>query len=414
MVLKILLSAYCCEPGRGSEPGVGWNWVRHASRFHEVWVITRTNLRSQVEQAAAASGLQHVTFVYFDLPPWARFWKRGQRGVRSYYYLWQLGAFLVARRLHREVGFDLVHHITIGVYWMPSLLALLPVFFIWGPVGGAERTPRSFERSFGLSGWVYERGRDMARFIGERDPLVRITARHAAVALAKTEVTRQRLRQLGSSIVLVMSETLLSAEEVPVLGRASTRYAPPFRVGSVGRLLHWKGFAFGLRAFARFHAECPDSEYWMIGDGPERGRLEKLAKRLGVEKSVVFWGPTTRSEALAKLSECDLLLHPSLHDSGGWTCPEAMAAGRPVICLDLAGPATQVTPDTGIKVPALCPDQIVRDLSTALMCLARDPDLRARMGWSGQQRVGGHFILERQGDFWTELRHRALAFRANT
>ena len=47
--LRILLSAYACEPDRGSEPGVGWNWVRHLAREHEVWVITRSNNRGIID-----------------------------------------------------------------------------------------------------------------------------------------------------------------------------------------------------------------------------------------------------------------------------------------------------------------------------------------------------------------------------
>ena len=61
-----------------------------------------------------------------------------------------------------------------------------------------------------------------------------------------------------------------------------------------------------------------------------------------------------------------MLIHPSLHDSGGWVCLEAMAAGRPVICLDLGGPGLQVTEKTGIKVKASTPTtpwQIWRRLS---------------------------------------------------
>ena len=88
--MKVLLSAYACEPDKGSEPAVGWNWVRQVSRFHEVWVITRANNRKPIEKALAKNPLPNAHFIYFDLPHWARFWKRGQRGAHLYYYLWQL------------------------------------------------------------------------------------------------------------------------------------------------------------------------------------------------------------------------------------------------------------------------------------------------------------------------------------
>ena len=72
-----------------------------------------------------------------------------------------------------------------------------------------------------------------------------------------------------------------------------------------------------------------------MGDGRERKRLQVLAEQLGVADKVHFWGFLSRSETLQKLSEYHILVHPSLHDSGGNVCLEAMAVGRPIICLNL-------------------------------------------------------------------------------
>src|SRR5206468_1925717 len=105
--LRVLVSAYACEPDRGSEPGVGWNLVCQIARFNEVWVVTRANNREPVEAALAQHPLPNVHFVYFDLPAWARCWKRRGYGVRLYYYLWQFCVWLVVRKLHRTIGFDL-------------------------------------------------------------------------------------------------------------------------------------------------------------------------------------------------------------------------------------------------------------------------------------------------------------------
>ena len=75
--LKVLISAYACEPDKGSEAAVGWNWVLQISRSHEVWVITRENNQERIEKAAATKPLPNVHWVYFDLPRWARFWEAG-------------------------------------------------------------------------------------------------------------------------------------------------------------------------------------------------------------------------------------------------------------------------------------------------------------------------------------------------
>src|SRR5882757_1068745 len=98
--MRILLSAYSCAPGKGSEAGVGWNWVRQMSRFHEVWAVTRSKNAPAIKKALETDPMENVHWIFFDLPAWARFWKRGERGLRPYYYMWQFGAYLKARRLH--------------------------------------------------------------------------------------------------------------------------------------------------------------------------------------------------------------------------------------------------------------------------------------------------------------------------
>jgi glycosyltransferase involved in cell wall biosynthesis len=181
----------------------------------------------------------------------------------------------------------------------------------------------------------------------------------------------------------------------------------PLRFISIGRLLHWKGFHLGLRTFAK--ADLPgEVEYWVVGDGPERRNLEALVRKLGVEDRVIFWGALPREETLVKLKECDILVHPSLHDSGGLVCLEAMAAGCPVICLRLGGPDVLLTEETGLKVPAQAPDQAERDLSDAISRLARDPDLRIRMGEAARRRVNEVFDWEAKGRVWQEFYEEAL------
>lgn len=389
--MNILLSAYACEPGRGSEPGVGWNWTRHLAREHNVWVITRANNRAPVEAALAREPLPNAHFVYFDLPRWARFWKRGSFGLRTYYYLWQAGAFFAARRLAREVRFDFVQHVTFVKYWMPSFLSLLGIRFIWGPVGGGESAPASFRAAFSLRGKVYDRARSLARFLGSADPFVHLTAKRAAVGLATTRDTAARLRALGCVNVRICSEAGLSEEDLMVLGRAPVRRPQPFRILSLGNLIHLKGFDLALRAFARMIQNGGDGEYWVIGAGPERQRLEALVRDLGISERVTFHGLLRREQVLERLADCDVLAHPTLHDSGGWTCLEGMAAGKPVVCLDLGGPAEQVTPETGIRISAHTPEQTIAELALAFELLASSPDLRARMGEAGRAHVRRNF-----------------------
>jgi glycosyltransferase involved in cell wall biosynthesis len=288
--------------------------------------------------------------------------------------------------------------VTFVNYWMPSLVALLPIPFVWGPVGGGESAPAAFRGTFSRFGRLYERSRDAARMLAQLDPFVRLTAKRAAVGFATTPDTARRMQALGCRQVRVYSGIGIPRHEIDSR-QADIQSPTRFAVISVGGLIHFKGFDLGIRAFAEFHRRSPDSVYWIVGDGRERKRLEQLAETLGVGDRVVFWGALPRDQALAKIREASVLLHPSLHESGACVCLEAMAAARPVICLDHTGPGLHVTAETGIKVPAVQPDQVIRDLSNALSRVADDGDLRARLGLAGQSRIEEHFVWDRKGEF---------------
>ncbi|MFY7887226.1 MAG: glycosyltransferase, partial [Dolichospermum sp.] len=126
--------------------------------------------------------------------------------------------------------------------------------------------------------------------------------------------------------------------------------------------------------------------------------LQTLASDLGIAKKVKFWGRLPREKALDLLKDCHVLVHPSLHDSGGWVCMEAMAASRPIICLDLGGPAVQVTDETGFKITANEPYQVVRDLAAAMIHLVQNPELIVSMGQAGRKLVNENYSWQIVGE----------------
>jgi len=390
--LKVLISAYACRPGMGSEPGVGWNIVRELAKHHDTWVLTRSDNGPAIEAELAERPIPGLQFIYPDLPG-VGLWKKGLQGVHLHYYLWQVRAYFAARQLHQDVGLDVIHHVTYVRYSTPSFLSLLPVPFVWGPVGGGEAAPKAFWQDFSVRGKVYEILRRSAHQLGEYDPFTRMTANRSFLIRATTEDTAKRLLSMGAGHVEIAAESGLSPAEIDSLAQCTLSDTAPLRFISMARLLHWKGLHLGLRAFAQ--AKLPeDAEYWLLGEGPERDRLQALAAELGIAKQVKFWGRLPRHETLDKLSQSHVLVHPSLHDSGGWVCLEAMASGRPIICLNLGGPAVQVTEKTGFKVAALTPEQAVAEMAEAMTRLAADPVLRAQMGQSGQQLVRESYSWE--------------------
>jgi len=397
--LKILMSAYACEPGKGSESAGGWHRVLQAARFHDVWVITRANNRQKIDSDTTIRNHPHIHWVYYDLPWILRFWKRGSRGIQLYYFLWQFGIYGVAKRLHREVRFDLIHHVTLVRYWTPSLLVRLSAPMIFGPVGGGESCPKSFYSTFRFGGRLKEHLRDTVRWVAEHELLNRATVRNAAIVLATTDQSAERVRKMGAHNVSVSASFALTQEELDEFNKPTAVHENSFRFISMGRLLHWKGFHLGLQAFAQIHKECPQSEYWIVNNGPEKERLQTLARELGIESKVTFFGKLpTLADVHAKLHQSDVLVHPSLHDSFGNVCLEAMAAAKPVICLDLGGPAIQITDQCGFKILADHPEHAVASMATAMKTLYRDPELRQRMGANGRARANEFFRWDRKGD----------------
>ncbi|MEL6499847.1 MAG: glycosyltransferase family 4 protein [Cyanobacteria bacterium J06623_1] len=401
--MKILMSAYSCEPGQGSERGLGWSVASEVAKHHQVWVLTRPDESQEAIEAELESHpIPNLKFVYFTLPFWQDSLRWGQSGaMQIHYYLWQIQAYFIARKLHQEIGFDVAHHVTFVKYSSPSFLSLLPIPFIWGPVGGGETAPKPFWQDFSLKAKIYETLRDSARRLGEFDPFVRVTAKNSAAIKATTKDTAERLQSLGVKQVEIISESSLTEAEIADLAQYQTKSDRPLRFISIGRLLHWKGFHLGLRGFAK--ANLPDAEYWLVGDGAERQRLEALAKELGIAAQVKFWGRLPRQETLEKLGQCQVLVHPSLHDSGGWVCLEGMAAKKPVLCLNLGGPGAQVTEATGIRVAPQTPEQVTTDLALAMKRLADNQELRQTMGTAGSQLVQEKYSLTARGRELSQL-----------
>ncbi len=400
--LNVLMSAYACRPGLGSEPGISWNLAKELAQFHEIWLLTRENNRPRIEEELQNTPISGLHVIYCDLPVWFQRLNQGQRLVQLHYYLWQIIAYFAARDLHETQPFDLVHHVTYVKYWSPSFLALLPIPFVWGPVGGGETAPKPFWRDFGGRGKLYEILRNWAQWVGSIDPFVSLTARRSSIAFATTEDTARCLKRLKARDVRVLSQLGLSDEEIATLEACAQDPPKTARFLSIGRLLHWKGFHLGLKAFAK--ADLPENaEFWVVGDGKEFDRLQTLAADLGISHRVKFLGQLSREDTLQTLGTCTALVHPSLHDSGALVCVEAMAASRPVLCLDLGGPAVQVTEETGFKVSASNPDTAISQLADAMSIVAKEIDRWHRLSQGAQMRVRQHYRWSVKSLFFKQL-----------
>ncbi|MEI7424771.1 MAG: glycosyltransferase, partial [Candidatus Staskawiczbacteria bacterium] len=108
------------------------------------------------------------------------------------------------------------------------------------------------------------------------------------------------------------------------------------------------------------------------------------------------WMP--RQELLGKMNSCDVFFFTSLRDGGGNVVVEAMAVGKPIVCLDLAGPGFHVDSSCGIKVKAEVPNKTIEDIASALEKLYFDANLRSKLGEGARIKAKNNYSRDVLGD----------------
>ncbi len=371
--MKILLSAYACEPHKGSEPGLGWNWARTLARQgHDVHLLTRSNNRSFVEPAIAAQDLP-IRTTYYDLAAPLRRWKRLPGGLQTYYLLWQAGAARVAKKLHAAEHFDCVHHVTFASFRQPSFMGRLGIPFLFGPVGGGETTPAALRQSLPAHSRRAEDLRDFANKLVAYDPLMRSTFARATVIGCTSPDTRAHIPARFAAKCHTQLAIGIDVPEREVLPESASADGPPTFL-FVGRLIYWKGVHLALRALAEVIRSVPGARLKIVGQGEDAGWLRQIADQAGVAPHVDWAGWLPHAAMAEEYRTSAALVFPSFHDSGGMVVLEALAAGLPVICLKLGGPGTVVDSSCGVALDTAGLDeaQVVQGLAAAMLRFARD------------------------------------------
>ena len=169
----------------------------------------------------------------------------------------------------------------------------------------------------------------------------------------------------------------------------------PLRVISVGRLEWQKGYEFALDAIARVYRVGIPITYTILGDGPHKEAAIFAARQWGLlEEGIVrFAGAVPREAVPGHLAEADVMLHTALEEGFCNAVIEAQATGLPVVTSDAGGlPENVIDGVTGFVVPRRDPEA----MAEKLIRLARDPDLRRRMGHAACEHARANFGLQEQ------------------
>jgi glycosyltransferase involved in cell wall biosynthesis len=393
--LKVLISAYACEPDRGSEPEVGWQWALQMARFHQVTVLTRANNRAAIEAGLASlRGRQPLPgFVYHDRRAFLMEMKRRFGTIQLYYLLWQKSARQVIERLHEVHHYDLMHHVTFAGFRYPVAVWGHQAPCIWGPVGGIESIPA------GLLPWrhpgplVREVLRNICNLL-QATPMFLLPrrARATTLLLASTPEMQQTFARLGVQSRL-MPTIGLNPAELPY--RPHSPGQGPLRMLFVGNLIALKGLDLALEALK---AAGVEATLTLVGAGNYLPAAKGKVAALGLGSRVTFKGRLPRRQVLRLYADYDLFLFPSLHDTGGCALIEAMFNELAVLCLDCGGPAVAVRHDCGIKVPLGPRPKVIAGLAEGIRWYAQNRSALAEHGRAARRVILRDYVWDMKGE----------------
>ncbi len=394
---RIFVSAYACEPGLGSEIGVGWHWVLEMSKYFDLWVLTRrSNMPNINAWLAENPDFSNINFIYYDLPKWARFWKKGLRGVRLYYILWQLCSNNIVKRTMIENNISIFHHLTYGnALWNVSRYGSKQTF-IWGPVGGLETIPENFSRHYDTKCRIIEKFRRFAVACAKLNVGFYYRCKQADIILCKTEHTLKRIPQRFAAKAILFTDVaadviahsdaainmaadvtahsdIINGSNPPAAHNASSNSIDKaINFISVGRLDAWRGFDLVLEAFALARKQNNLLTLTIVGDGNDKSRLLSIVDKLDISSSVSFTGNVPMSEYKSLMHTADVVVNASLKEGAVTVSFDAVSLGKPLICLDTTGYTRCFSEKYAVIIPILERNTVIDKIKDAMLTLANN------------------------------------------
>lgn len=398
---KILVSAYGCEPYRGSEAGVGWNWVIQMAKKNQLYVITRLNDKEKIEENIPEGIKANIHFYYYDTNKLLMKIKKKEKRLYLYYLFWQIGIIKIIKKLKKEVKFDYSMHLTFGSFWMPTFLPFFNIPFIWGPMGGGDGVPKSYIKTFPLKQRVMQRLRYVLNYTSFINPLVVFPSRKAVAILCRTKNNVEVIPKKYRYKTDVILETAME-EEVFQIKKDYSKKNDKLELIITGRLIPLKNIKAVIDAMNIIKNKV-DANLTIIGKGPEKEKIVEKIKEYKLEEQVQVIKEMPRMELLKRLEKADIYLFPSLKEGGSWALMEGMVASLPVICLKWTGMEVITDDSSAIRIEPSSYGKTVNDIADAIMKLAFDSNLRKVMGESGRKRIKEVYNWETKGIFMEQL-----------
>lgn len=385
--MNYLISAYSVNPYKGSEDSIGWNWVlqyeKNYKKGDRIILLTKKFNEKDTRRGLKEFNIQHVELIIVDVPD-ALNWFREKHSAfhHMYYILWQHWAWLWVK--HSGIRFDVIHHVTMNDYRIPSeLYKAKGAKVIWGPMGGAQVTPKPLK--------VYEKNQLVAsfrEFVNKScswNPFYKKALRsYYKIYCIKNETQKQISCIVGKDVPL-MPELALRDEYKNLPIRKGKNDI--LKIVFVGRLIGKKGIAFLVDALSLMPTDM-DWELLIFGDGDDRALIEKQIADSGIGKKVKLMGNRPLNQIAEAYQQADVFVLPSLRETSGNVLLEAMAYAVPIVAFDTSFCRLLKEVDCGVFInteQAL--DNIKEDYCKAIVTLGQDKELAKQMGLNGYKYV---------------------------
>jgi glycosyltransferase involved in cell wall biosynthesis len=387
--LRILVLGPNCNPEQVSIPLVTYSHAAALAQLHDVTLVARSCVQDALRRAKAPFRAIEVV----QMPLLERIYAWIFRRILKCNYASQVWTafnypFSVAfewrawQQLRDRIfagEFDVVLRVVPLTAVIPSPFAFFlrkgAIPFVIGPINGGLPFVQGFKQADNQREWI-SRFRNLYRFL----PFARSTYRDAAAIIAASSQTYAEFARYRDKLFFVpesgIARSLCSHDSRPL--ESGSRLDLIF----VGGLIPCKACDLALRAAAPL-LRCGSAVFTVLGEGPERNRLEELARSLGIEKAVSFCGWVSHAEVLRRLRSADVMVFPSVRDFGAGVVFEALACGAVPVVANFGGPGDIVHSDIGYKVPLTSESEMVAEIQKILAGLAQDRDLLNRLRQQG-------------------------------
>ena len=377
---KVLLSAFACQPKKGSESSNGWNWATGlANKGYEVHCLTSRTNKPFIEEVEAPANLH---FHYVQLPLRLQMLHHlSQPTLYMHYIMWQWLAYKTAKKLHKTYQFSLVHHISWGSPQMGSFLYKLGIPFIFGPAGGGQNAPEAFKKYF-LGHWASEIKREkVSEWLVKNNPACKKMLKGSHAVIVSNRETEEFMKAIGVKNISLSIDHALPDSFFPEKFQAKNPVPGTLKMLWVGRFMPRKGLLLTLDVMARLKA-YPNITLTIVGDGEMKEEVVKKIKEEGLEETVKLTGTIPYEQVKEYYSAYDIFFFTSLRDSCPAQLSEAMAFGMPVVTINLHGQGFVINDDTGIRCKCDTPEIAIDGLEKAIIELYNNPEKVTKMSES--------------------------------